>query len=156
MGAGGSAKAVGFALARIGCHLLIANRTKERAEELSSNLNAVFGREVSKVLEMNDSSLAAEMEQIDILVNTTSVGMHPDIDSIPISPSLLRPGLKVYDLIYNPAKTKLVLEAEARGAQAITGLKMLVYQGALSFEMWTGIAPPVDAMEKAVAKALEQ
>ena len=103
---------------------------------------------------LDGQALSEGLSGVDLVVNTTSVGMHPDVDGIPISPELLHPDLLVYDLIYNPAKTRLVAEAESRGAKSLTGLKMLVYQGALSFEMWTGIEPPLDVMEEAVVQAL--
>lgn len=150
LGAGGSAKAAAFALAGVGCRIVIANRTLERAEELAGVLNAAFGGNVSRAVGLRREALAEEVSGADLLVNTTSVGMHPDIDGIPMPPDLLHSRLLVYDLIYNPLKTKLVEEAESRGAAAMTGLKMLVYQGALSLEMWTGREAPVAAMEEAV------
>jgi len=163
LGAGGSAKAVAFALARIGCEIVIANRTRERAVELVEGLGNVFGgsesiRDLEKtfrVAGLDEQELREEIARTDLLINTTSVGMHPDVDSIPIPPDLLRSNLMVYDLVYNPGRTRLVVEAEKRGASAVTGLKMLVYQGALSFEMWTGIEAPVDVMEEAALQALD-
>jgi len=154
LGAGGSAKAVSFALARIGCQVTIANRTRERAVELAEGLKAVFGKGVPEVVGLRVEELADVIRETDMVVNTTSVGMHPDVDGIPLPPDLLYPNLLVYDLVYNPAKTRLVSEAESRGAMAMTGLKMLVYQGAISFEMWTGREAPVDVMEKAAVRAL--
>lgn len=154
LGAGGAAKAVAFALAGAGCEIIIANRTIERAVGLSDALSEVFKSGKFRVVSLDDKALGEEIPRIDLVVNTTSVGMHPDIDGIPIAPGLLRKGLLVYDLVYNPARTRLVCEAEERGASAITGLKMLVYQGALSFEMWTGIQAPVDIMEDAAKRAL--
>lgn len=154
LGAGGSAKAVAFALARIGCEIVIANRTNERAVELAGVLGKVFSTGKFRVVELDSQALGDEISRADMVVNTTSVGMHPDVGGIPISPDLLRPNLLVYDLVYNPARTRLVVEAEKRGASAITGLKMLVYQGALSFEMWTGLEAPVDVMEEEAVKVL--
>ncbi len=152
LGAGGSAKAVAFALAQIGCEIAIANRTHRRAVELDASLRAAFDACASRVVRLDEKELAGEMSKADLVVNTTSVGMHPDVDSIPLSVDLLRPGLLVYDLVYNPLRTRLVSEAQDRGARAMSGLKMLVYQGALSFEMWTGIQPPVDVMEDALTR----
>lgn len=154
LGAGGSAKAVAFALARIGCEIVIANRTRERAVELAGALGKVFETGTFRVVELDGQALGDEIPGVDMVVNTTSVGMHPDVDRIPIPPDLLRANLLVYDLVYNPARTRLVAEAEQRGASAVTGLKMLVYQGALAFEMWTGLKAPVEAMEKAAMEAL--
>jgi len=154
LGAGGSARAICQTLIQAGCAVTVANRTHGRAVELTEGLNAVFGADASRAVEQRVEVLAEEIEQTDLLVNTTSVGMTPDSDGIPIFPDLLRPSLKVYDLVYNPTRTRLIVEAESRGASAIGGLKMLVYQGALSFAMWTGLEPPVDVMEQAALEAL--
>jgi len=150
LGAGGSAKAVAFALAGAGCEVIIANRTLSRAEELSKAVGAVFGRDKSKAIGIERERLAREMQDVNLLVNTTSVGRHPDTDSIPLPPDLLHSKLSVYDLVYNPPETRLAAEARSRGARVMTGLKMLAYQGALSLEMWTGRQAPVDVMEEAV------
>lgn len=150
IGAGGAAKAVSYALAEVGCKITIANRTHERAKELAGGLNEVFGSSASKAIELQREELAEEIKNVDLLVNTTSVGMHPDVNGVPLPPDLLHSGLLVYDLVYNPLKTRLVSEAEGKGARAMTGLKMLVYQGAASFEMWTGVPAPVDVMERAL------
>lgn len=150
LGAGGSAKAVAFALARIGCEVAIANRTHERAVELVEGLKAVFGDARLGVVELRGEALADAANSADLLVNTTSVGMRPDVDGIPIPPDLLHPKLRVYDLVYNPLRTRLVEEAERRGASAVSGLGMLVHQGALSLRIWTGLEPPIGVMEQAV------
>lgn len=154
LGAGGSAKAVAFALAEIGCEIIVANRTRERAVEVVEGLREVFKAGKFRVADLNGQALGEEMPHIDLLVNTTSVGMHPDIDSIAAPAELLHPRLLVYDLVYNPARTQMIVEAESRGAKAMNGLKMLVYQGALSFEMWTGLEADVKVMEEAVIGAL--
>ncbi len=152
LGAGGSAKAVAYALAGVGCKIVVANRTQARAQELVGGLTAVFGDEAARAAGLQRDVLSEEMRDTDLVVNTTSVGMHPDDDGIPIPPDLLHPGLLVYDLVYNPLRTRLVGEADARGARAVTGLKMLVYQGALSFEMWTHKEAPIAVMEEAVMR----
>lgn len=153
LGAGGSAKAVAYTLAEVGCEIVIANRTHERAVELVGGLNAVFGN-AAKAVKVQADVLAEATREADLLVNTTSVGMHPDVDGIPIPPDLLRRGMMVYDLVYNPLKTRLVCEAESRGARAVTGIGMLVYQGALSLKMWTGREAPIEVMEQAARRAL--
>jgi shikimate dehydrogenase len=152
LGAGGSAKAVSFALARAGWTVVIANRTLERAKELSKALNEVFGEGRSRAVGLERGVLSEEVSTADLLANSTSVGMYPDIDSIPIDPGLLHSRVSVYDLVYNPSETRLVTESRARGSRAMTGIKMLVHQGALSLEMWTGRPAPVDAMERAVTE----
>lgn len=152
LGAGGSAKAVAFALARIGCKIVVANRTYKRAVELVESLTAAFGNKNKgfEAVELEREELAGRLEDADLLVNTTSVGMFPDVDGIPLPPDLLHPKLMVYDLVYNPVRTRLVDEARRRGARAMTGLGMLVHQGALSLKMWTNLDPPIDVMEQAV------
>lgn len=156
LGAGGSAKAVSFALARAGCPIVIANRTRERAVELCEGLRAVFGDGAAEVVGLDEEELVDRVGAADMLVNTTSVGMHPDVDGIPIPPDLLHSKLLVYDLVYNPLQTRLVSEALARGAKAVTGIGMLVYQGALSFELWTGLPAPVDVMREAVVQGVQK
>ncbi len=154
LGGGGSARAVAFALAEIGCKIVIANRTKERAMELAEGLKAVYSGGDIHTVALEREELADRVLEAELLVNTTSVGMHPNVDEIPLDSDLLHPNLMVYDLVYNPVRTRLVEEAERRGARAMTGLGMLVHQGALSFEMWTGIQPPLDVMERAARRGL--
>ncbi len=153
LGAGGSAKAICYALAGAGWRIVVANRTCERAAELTQRLNSVFGK-VSKAVRMDREVVAHEIDGVDLLVNTTSVGMYPRVEDIPLPPELLRACVLVYDLVYNPAETRLVAEARSRGARAMTGLSMLVYQGALSLEMWTGRQAPIMIMQEAVRRQL--
>lgn len=153
LGAGGSAKAVANALADKGCHVTVANRTAERAVDLVEGLKS-RGCADARAVGIEREVLTDEIRKSDLLVNTTSVGMHPDVDGIPLPPDLLRPDILVYDLVYNPLETRLVSEARAKGARAMNGLKMLVRQGAISFEMWTGLEPPIDVMEEAALEML--
>ncbi len=152
LGAGGSAKAVAYALAGAGCSLIVANRTRSRADELSQSVESKFGAGRSRAIGISDDEIRREIGNVDLLVNTTPLGMYPDCDSVPIPAELLHPKLLVYDLVYNPIETRLVAEARAKGISAMTGIKMLVYQGALSLEMWTGRKAPVDVMEQAIMK----
>ena len=95
------------------------------------------------------------MTKANILVNATSVGMSPDIDKIPVPSGLLKPGITVFDIVYNPVKTRLLREAEEAGAQTVSGLDMLVWQGALAFKLWTGLEAPVGVMREEVIKVLQ-
>ncbi len=156
LGAGGSAKAVGFALADHNCQLTVANRTISRAEELADSINSTFGNNNARAVTIEYEELQEAAGRADLIVNTTSVGMHPDHGSTPLSRELIRPEHLVYDLVYNPVETRLVRESREAGAKSISGARMLVYQGAISFEMWTGIKPSVDAMEKAVISGLTE
>jgi shikimate dehydrogenase len=105
-------------------------------------------------LELNENNLTANMEKTDILVNATSVGMTPNNNETPVPARLLRPGLVIFDAVYNPLQTRLRREAEAAGAQAISGLDMLAWQGALAFEKWTGKKAPVELMKKEAIEVL--
>jgi shikimate dehydrogenase len=97
-----------------------------------------------------------ELRDTDILVNATSVGMHPDVNQSLLSPSLLKPDLCVMDIIYNPLETKLAKDAKAVGAKVVSGIEMLVYQGAASFEIWTNHPAPVKVMKQAVLNKLSE
>ena len=155
LGAGGAGRAVSFVLAERGAHLVILNRWLELdwAEELASQLTQTFQKEV-KAQELTEVNLARSLKEAYILVNATSIGMSPNIDETLVSPDLLRPSLVVFDIVYNPVKTKLLNQAEQVGAQIISGLEMLVWQGALAFELWTGAKAPVELMRKEVLKVL--
>lgn len=90
----------------------------------------------------------------DIVINTTSVGMFPHPDDLPMDPGLLREGMVVSDLIYNPLRTRLLLEGLKRGCTIHGGLGMFVYQGAYALEYWTGQAAPVDIMRQTIIDCL--
>jgi len=145
LGAGGAARAVAFGASRKGAVIHIANRTPEKGEALASALNASF----------TPLSGLGDLE-CDILVNTTSAGMHPNTDDIPVSPEVLHPGTVVMDIIYNPLTTRLLSEAQKRGCTAIDGVAMFVYQGARQFHLFTGIRPPIESMKQIVYQSLKQ
>jgi len=153
LGAGGASRAVSFILAERGAHLVILNRRLEWAEALAGRLSSFFTQEV-KALELVEENLNGALEEADILVNTTSVGMSPDISETLVPSNLLKPALVVFDIVYNPIKTRLLKEAEATGAETISGVDMFVWQGALAFEKWTGQKAPLDLMKREVLKAL--
>jgi len=157
LGAGGASRAISFSLADRGAHLVILNRALELdwAEELASRISQTSTREV-EALELNRENLARVLDRADIVVNATSVGMTPNIYETPVTSDLLKPGLIVFDIVYNPIKTRLLREAEAAGAKTISGLDMLVWQGALAFEKWTGLKAPIELMREEVIKGLEK
>ena len=153
VGAGGAARAVAFGLAWEGVsELVIVNRTAERAVELA--------RDVSETTATDTRGGGYEDvltdESFDLIVNSTSVGMAggPEPAGMPPIESLLKRGVLVCDLVYNPQVTPLLSLARERGAWVLGGLGMLVYQGASSFEFWTEQAPPEDIMYAAALKAL--
>ncbi len=157
LGAGGASRAISFALAENGAELVILNRQQEIdwAVELAGSISRLSGKEV-KAFELNEQNLRAALEPADLLVNATSVGMSPNTGQTPVARKLLKPGLVVFDVVYNPIKTRLLTEAEEAGARTIDGINMLVWQGALAFEMWTGLKPPVEIMKAAAVKALKE
>ena len=155
LGAGGAARAAVFALVDAGvASLTIANRTLARAESLASQFEAASAG--VKVVPLEEPALAGVCNKADLIVNTTSMGMRHGIAEreTPLKASTIRAQSLVYDLVYNPAETPLLVEAKAAGAKTLGGLPMLVYQGAASFELWTGRPPPVDVMFEAARRAL--
>ena len=82
--------------------------------------------------------------------------MSPNTNETPVPARLLKADLVVFDIVYNPLKTRLLAEAEAVGARAISGIEMLVWQGALAFEMWTGLKAPLEIMKEAAIRALKK
>jgi len=155
LGAGGASRAVSFILADRGANLVILNRRLELdwAVELARRISQAFNRKV-EALELTRDNLIKALEKAEILVNATSVGMSPNSNETPVPSDLLRPGLIVYDIVYNPVKTKLLRDAEAAGAEIISGVDMLVWQGVMAFEKWTGKKPPVELMKKEAIKQL--
>jgi shikimate dehydrogenase len=156
LGAGGVSRAVLFTLAERGADLIILNRSKEMewAEKLGANISQ-FSKNKIRTMELNNANLKSVLKTADILVNATSVGMSPNTDTL-VPQELFRPELTVFDVIYNPVKTRLLEEAEKAGAVIIGGLDMLVWQGALAFELWTGVKAPHTTMKNTAAKLLEQ
>jgi shikimate dehydrogenase len=158
LGAGGAARSVVFALVQSGASVTIVNRTSERAAGLAGDANRIFGNQATTWIDFGSTAdLLENLARAELLVNTTSVGMHPNTGEMPpVPPTALHPGLLLYDLIYNPQETKMLLAAKAAGVQVLNGVKMLVHQGAASFRIWTGLEPPVDVMERAVLEALKR
>jgi len=155
LGAGGASRAITYILAENGARLTVLNRQLELdwAEAIADLIYDDLGKEV-KVLEL--SHLAEALEGAEILVNATSVGMSPQDKESPVPAPLHRPGLTVFDIVYNPLMTRLLKEAAAAGAKTIGGVDMLAWQGALAFEKWTGQKAPVDLMRQEAVKMLEK
>ncbi len=149
LGAGGAARSIVYALASVAADVIIYNRHVERAEALVSDLRPAFPRGRLEAHPITD--LARETRcRPGLIVNTTSLGMAPRVEGSPWPAELRIPdSATVYDLVYNPLATRFLKTAKAHGARAVDGLGMLVYQGAIAFEMWTGVAPPTDVMYKA-------
>jgi len=153
LGAGGAGKAIAFHAARELEELVILNRTPQKAKKLAEVLRREFNKKINGNA-LSTEIIEEELRDADILVNATSVGMHPDIDQSLVPPSPLRPDLCVMDIVYNPLETKLAKDAKAVGAKVVSGIEMLVYQGAASFEIWTNRPAPVEVMKQAVLNKL--
>ena len=143
IGAGGAARAIGFILKENGVELEVANRSSERGKALSLSLACPF-IPLSEI----------EKATADLLINTTPVGMSPQKDRCPIPEQILKKGMVVMDIIYNPLETKLLKRARDRGCLTINGLSMFIHQGTEQFRLWTGLEAPAGVMIRAVKEAL--
>jgi shikimate dehydrogenase len=153
LGAGGAAKAIAFSFAQEAGSICILNRAPEKAAVLADALNCVFGTKVMGGA-LSSSAVQDNVQDADILVNATSVGMHPHVDQSLVAPQWLKSDLAVMDIVYNPVETKLAKDAKAAGAKVISGVEMLIYQGAASFKIWTGKSAPIEVMRKAALTKL--
>jgi shikimate dehydrogenase len=137
-GAGGSARAVVFALARLGiARLTIVNRSRARAEDLALFCRQKLAMPEVLALAPDHPGLWQEVNTASILINSTAAGMHPHTDEAPVSDfEMITPNHFVYDLVYNPATTRLMREAEKRGAAVQGGLEMLIHQGLAALNLW--------------------
>ncbi len=152
LGAGGSARAVVYGLAQAKAErIIVLNRTLETAQSVVAALQPL-----APACRMSAFALPDDLPKLasyaDLIVNCTSLGMTPHVDTMPwLEDVSFRSGQVVYDLVYNPAQTRLLRQAAQDGARTIGGLGMLVWQGALAFERWTGRPAPVDVMRAAAA-----
>ncbi len=153
-GAGGASRAISFYIAKYGAsRLTILNRNVEKAQKLANDVSN--SGLIGDVKADSISEIASILDDADILINTTPVGMHPNVNDEPIaSASDMHEDLVVFDAVYNPNETGLLKEAVNAGAEPVFGIKMLLYQGAESFRIWTGVDAPVDAMEDALRKTI--
>jgi shikimate dehydrogenase len=145
LGAGGAGRAIAFGLLDAGCRVTITDCDPPRAEQLAAEAGAA----------------TVPLEQVtgleaDILVNATPVGMHPNVSQSPYPAEHLRPGQVVFDAVYNPIRTRLLTEAEARGCRCVAGVEMFVGQAVAQFERWTGRPAPRRLMHSVVLERLSQ
>lgn len=153
LGAGGAAQAVatGLALEKV-ADITIINRTLENAIRLADEMSIKTGIQMTGI-SLNDDNLAEYMSKCDLLVSTITSGM--DTNAKPaIDTDWLNKDCVVCDIVYTPPETNLLKSAKNRGLKTINGIGMLVNQGAISFQLWTGVQPPVETMRKALIQAL--
>jgi len=155
LGAGGAARAIAFSLVKAGAELTIVNRTASRAKELATAIKRNSGVDVGRT-GIGRGELAKAMERADILINATTAGMYPDVNRVLVTADMMHRGLIVNDIVYEPLQTRLLEEAKKAGARTLTGLGMLVHQGALSFEIWTDRRAPIKVMAAAAKRELRR
>lgn len=139
LGAGGSARAIGYGLQAAGTGVSLCSRTEERGRALAADLGCEW-HSLQRIGELSG----------DILINATSVGMSPKVEVSPIAANYLGRYKVVMDIVYSPLRTRLLSEAKEAGCIAINGLEMLLYQGVAQFELWTGRDAPVEVMRQAL------
>ena len=150
IGAGGAARGIIAALFREApTSIRVANRTADKALELATEWS-----HKGNITGMSLDEVPGVLNDIDVLINTTSVGMFPKMDETPVDASLFHKGMVVSDLIYNPLRTKLLLESLERGCRIHGGLGMFVYQGAYALEYWTGMPAPIEVMRQTILDCL--
>ena len=155
LGAGGAARAIGFAIAEQAEELSILNRSIQPAAELANLIHQKFNSKVF-AYSLSPFTIRRALADADLLINATSVGMKPNAAKTLVPAGLLKPDLTVMDIVYDPLETKLAKNAKAAGAKVVSGVEMLIYQGAASFEIWTGKKAPVEVMRKAALNHLRK
>jgi 3-dehydroquinate dehydratase/shikimate dehydrogenase len=152
IGAGGTGRTAVAALAHYGATVVVYNRTRERADALAAEFNGKSGKVVAAAMDKLCDSCCQ------IYLNTTSVGMHPNVNASPMgdAPPRFGPDTLVFDTVYNPIRTKLLQQAEAAGAPTIGGIEMFVRQAIAQFEAWTKLPAPVDVMRSIVERRLTE
>jgi len=148
IGAGGAGKAIALAIMKMGAKVIITNRTESRGLEAARELREYGECIFYPMNKIRDLS-------VDLIANATPVGMKGFSSGIPVPEEILKPGMIVFDAVYNPVETPLIRKAKERGCKVVSGLDMLVYQAEKAFEIWTGIKPPVSLMKRIAIEALE-
>ena len=155
LGAGGAARAIAYTMAKEADELAVLNRTLKPAQDLAKLLEKLANKKIFAG-SLSPKEIQQNLQDSDILINATSIGMKPKAEESVLTPKLLRPNLAVMDIVYNPIETKLVKEAQAAGAKVVSGVEMLIHQGAASFEIWTGKPAPIEVMRQAALNHLQK
>jgi len=153
LGAGGAGRAIAFSIADKVEDLIVLNRDITKAKNLELNLKLKFNKNIHYGT-LSQDSIQKNLRSSDLLINATNVGMGPNSKLSIVNPKLLTSDLTVMDIVYNPLETKLLSDAKIVGAKTINGLEMLIYQGAASFELWTGRKAPIEIMKLATLKQI--
>ncbi|MBS7618824.1 shikimate dehydrogenase, partial [Candidatus Bathyarchaeota archaeon] len=148
LGAGGTGRAIAYTLMDRECSIAILNRTVEKSKMLA--LEVSDGPAMVEWGPLTEGSLKIHLSKADVVINSTSVGMKPMDGETPIPKSLLRSGLTVFDIVYNPLETRLLREAREVGARTIDGLEMLLNQALESFKIWFEAYPPIEQIKNAL------
>lgn len=151
VGSGGASRAILSQLIQYHANITLTNRTRQKAEDLVKQLQAT---DKIKIIDYTLENLTQVLQDTYLIVNTTSIGMHPNIENSPVPKQALRPEHVIFDAVYNPIETRLIKDAKAIGCETISGVSMLVHQGAESLRIWLGIEPPIETMRSAVIKGL--
>ncbi|MFA5881410.1 MAG: shikimate dehydrogenase [Eubacteriales bacterium] len=155
VGAGGAARAISIQLALAGAsEIIFATPIPQEVESLRPAITGSTNTTVGEI-PWNENDISGALGGTDILINATPLGMYPNIaDMPPVRLAALRKDALVCDLIYNPAETILLRKARECGLATLNGMGMLLYQGAIAFELWTGVKPPLSVMKNALHSAL--
>ncbi len=145
IGAGGAARAVAHGVNKKRGHLTIINRSIEKGRKLALKYHAAF-------ISMDEINKTSDLEA-DIIINTTPIGMHPETEASPFPSHLLKQGMTVMDIIYNPLRTKLLTQAQKKGCKTVDGLSMFMHQGAEQFALWTGIKPEIKIVQDQIVNS---
>ena len=155
LGAGGAGRALSSTLAYQGAKkLYIIDKIDEASSSLAENINRKI-RECAEFVEFDSAPVRQLIQKSDVLVNATGVGMQPHIERTPVSKELLHKDLFVCDLIYNPLKSRLLLDAEQAGCRTMNGIDMAIIQGIKGFALMTGLPEPASIMREAMYKLID-
>ena len=155
LGAGGASRAIAYTIAHEADELVILNRTVKPAKELARQLRQLLPKKISAEA-LSPETIEDNLMDSEVLINATSIGMKPNVNETLVNPKWLRTNLAVMDIVYNPLETKLAKIAKEAGAKVVSGVEMLIYQGAASFEIWTGKSAPIQVMRKTALDRLQK
>jgi len=152
LGAGGAARAIVFALAKISQRIVVLNRTIAKAQKLRQDVKRNLRKDI-EVGPLTEKSLAKTLPTTDVLLNATSVGMNGHLKRFRFKRMDLTPGLTVFDIVYSQSESELLRKARQSGCKTVSGTEMLLHQGAAAFQIWTGRKAPLEVMRNALAEA---